>query len=174
MPRNAWWRQVENIKGTSYIFQGKAALVNWEPQHHRMSNQPAPWKAPIVGGHEGHFTLQSMFVFFSSPSHFLSCCCGFSNSLYFSPRKSKNKDKNKWRDRDTMFKGSRINCTHELKDSNEILDHFLKALKFLFEVLLLWQLSEFYYNEWPLGSRWRESGVKMLCFPSFDCVYSQW
>lgn len=56
-----------------------------------------------------------MFVFFSSPSHFLSCCCGFSTSLYFSQKKSKNKDKNKWRNQDTMFKGSRINCMNELK-----------------------------------------------------------
>lgn len=115
LPRNAWWRQVENIKGTSYVFQGEAAVVNWAPQYHRMSNQPAPWKVPIVEGHEGRFTLQSMSVFFSSPSHFLSCCCRFSTSLYFSPKKSKNKDKNKWRNQDTMFKGSRINCTNELK-----------------------------------------------------------
>lgn len=41
----------------------------------------------------------------------------------------------KKRNPDTTFK-VRINCTGKLKNSNEILNYFLKALKFLFEVIL--------------------------------------
>lgn len=47
----------------------------------------------------------------------------------------------KKRNPDTTFK-VRINCTGKLKNSKEILNYFLKAFKFLFEVILCIKASQ--------------------------------
>ena len=113
-----------------------------------------------------------MFVFFSSPSHFLSCCCGFSTSLYFSQKKSKNKDKNKWRNQDTMFKGSRINCMNELKWNLRSLPQSIEIPVWGHPLVTASQSFTTASGHWEVDEE--KVGVKMLWLPSFDCVCSRW
>lgn len=103
-----------------------------------------------------YFTLESIFVFFSSTSYFLSCCCEFSTPLYILPQKRKNKCKNgiKKRNPDTTFK-ARINCTKKLKNANKILNYFIKALEVLFEVILSIKASQ---NFATVSGPWEEKG----------------